>query len=100
MVMTPVSLVQSAWTYVFVCCGTVCLETRGSVYQRRLRNFRSREHHVQRKTYDQIDFDADIKEPRHPAPLSETKYLPFGDVRIVEKREKEQVFGRYANIRM
>lgn len=50
MVMTLVSLaVQSALTYVFVCSGTVCFEIRGSVYQRRLRNFRSRERHVQRK---------------------------------------------------
>lgn len=50
MVMTPVSLaVQSALTYVFVGSGTVCFEIRGSVYQRRPRNFRSRERRVQRK---------------------------------------------------
>ncbi len=50
MVMTLVSLaVQSARTYMFVCSGTVCFKIRGSVYQRRLRNFRSRERRVQRK---------------------------------------------------
>lgn len=50
MVMTPVSLaVQSALTYVFVGSGTVCFEIRGSVYQRRPRNFGSRERRVQRK---------------------------------------------------
>lgn len=93
MVMTLVSLVQSARTYMFVCCGTVCLETRGSVYRRRLRNFRSRERHVQRKPTTKLIVDADIKELRHPASLAETKYLPFGDVRIVEKHEKEQVLA-------
>lgn len=55
MVMTLVSLaVQSAWTYMFVCSGTVCFEIRGSVYQRRLRNFRSREHCVQRKPMTEL----------------------------------------------
>lgn len=50
MVMTLVSLaVQSALTYVFVGFGTVCFEIRGSIYQRRLRNFRARERRVQRK---------------------------------------------------
>lgn len=50
MVMTLMSLaVQSALTYVFVGSGTVCFEIHGSVYQRRLRNFRSRERRVQRK---------------------------------------------------
>lgn len=49
-VMTLLSLaVQSALTCVFVCSGTVCFEIRGSVYQRRLRNFESRERRVQRK---------------------------------------------------
>lgn len=55
MVMTPMSLaVQSAQTCVFVCSGTVCFEIRGSVYQRRLRNFRSRERRVQRKPMTEL----------------------------------------------
>lgn len=46
-VLTRVSLpVQSAVTYMFVCSSGVCFEIRGSVYQHKLRNSRSR---VQRK---------------------------------------------------
>lgn len=46
-VLTWLSLpVQSAMTYMFVCSSYVCFEIRGSVYQHRLRNSRSR---VQRK---------------------------------------------------
>lgn len=45
--LTWVSLpVKSAVTYMFVCSSYVCFEIRGSVYQHRLRNSRSR---VQRK---------------------------------------------------
>lgn len=55
MVMTPVLLaVQSARTRVFVCSDTVCFEIRGSVYQRGLRNFRSRERRVQREPTTEV----------------------------------------------
>lgn len=53
--MTLVSLaVQSARTCVFVGSDTVCFEIRGSVYQRGLRNFRSREHRVQREPTTEV----------------------------------------------
>lgn len=60
MVMTLVShAVQSARTYVCLSDPAVCFEI--CVYQRRLRNFRSRERRVQRQTSDCIDFDTDFK---------------------------------------
>lgn len=81
----------------FVCSGAVCFEIGVGVFASVGRGISgSREHRVQRKTYDRIDLDADIKAVQ--LHLLKPNIYPPSDVRIVEIYEKEQILARHARM--